>query len=151
MNSEQLSSLIIRLYTGATNDTEHILGSHVVFCDPLVVVKGRTAVLSMFGTVHRLFPKAKVLELECIEHTIEQSRWTLCMNYRGDSRKMIFGRGVIHTELVIQCSSAGQIKNIIEHWKKPLNIKGNIQNPPLKAIRRFMGLGFGLRFPRQPK
>ena len=144
MNQEHIPSLISRLYTGVPNGAEYLLDNHVTFRDPVVIIKGRAPVLSMFKKLNRLFPAAQVMQLECIEPDVQPSRWVLRVSYRPNSRTTPLQTDSFLTELMIDFSPAGRVESITEHWKEPLNIRGDGKNPLLRVGRRFLGIGLGL-------
>lgn len=147
MNQEHIPSLISHLYTGTPNEAEYLLDNHVTFRDPVVIIKGRAQVLSMFNKLNRLFPRAQVLQLECLEAEVQPSRWILRINYQPNRPKTPLHTDSFLTELMIDFSSAGRVKSITEHWKEPLNIRGDGKSPWLRAGRRFLGIGLGVSFP----
>ena len=122
MNQEHVPSLISQLYTGVPNGAEYLLDNHVTFRDPVVIIKGRTPVLSMFKKLNRLFPAAQVMQLECIDQ-IAPSRWILRVRYQPNNRKT-FQTDSFLTELMIDFSSGGQVESITERGKSLLTLEG---------------------------
>ncbi|MEC7986552.1 MAG: hypothetical protein VX278_15405 [Myxococcota bacterium] len=139
MQHDQLSSLIQRLYTGLPNGAEDMLDPRTSFRDPVVIVKGRGAVLAMFQKLNRMFPCTDVKQFLRIEE--DELRWHLSVQYgtKPNGRVHLF-----HTELEIEYTVDGKIMRITEHWLSPLNMRGNGQNPFLRMGRRFLGLGVGI-------
>ena len=144
MNAEHLSSLIQFLYTGVPSGTEELLDSDVVFQDPLVVVKGRDSVLSMFRKLNRMFPKAHVKYLERQQVFTTESRWVLHVSYGGKNIRSRNRFSTFHTELIIHTSTNGKVNEITEHWDRPFRIRGDGKYPLSNTWRRFLGRLVGI-------
>ena len=145
MNSEQIHPLVHLLYLGTKNGREKILVEHVLFRDPVAIVKGQSAVLSMFRKLNRLFSHAEIISCSPISDEEGESRWHLIIDYKGSESIEKARFGVFHTELILDYDTDGQIHRITEHWLKPLNMRGHGQNKIVLAVRRLIGFGLGMR------
>ena len=130
MQHAQLYSLIQRLYMGLPNGSEDILDNSVSFRDPVVIVKGRVAVLAMFQKINRMFPHTHIEQLQQREEQDGASRWYLTVQYgtRASGKTRAF-----RTELNIEYTFDGRITRITEHWLWPIKMRGNGQNRLLRT------------------
>jgi hypothetical protein len=132
-NLEDMLQTVRLLYEGTCDNPGVTLSSRCEFHDPLVIVRGKDRVVSMFQKLNRIYPATTVASLSPLQgHT---NKYDLAVHYRRQES----GKATVFETEIEFIFDGGEILRITEDWKRPINLSGRGRFPVNRWCREGLG------------
>ena len=135
-NLEHMLQTVRFLYEGSCEQPNVALSERCEFYDPLVIVRGKNRVVSMFQKLNRIYPATSVASFLPLPESTH--KYALSVHYRRQAS----GKATVFETEIEFVFDGEEIFQITEDWKRPIQLSGR----GLHLVNRWCREGLGRIF-----